>query len=95
MVVDELKTADSQRKESRMINECHRMSNKSIPQLMKVKIKAPKMDPFRQGVDIFLGKMSKALRPVSAVLAFLAKRGCAEGILSRFHGGQENDLLQE
>ena len=49
-----------------------------------------KTDPFRQGVDIFVGKTSNQLCPVSAMMAYLAKRGCKGGSLFRF---EDNRLL--
>ena len=55
----------------------------SNPSMLKVKIKASKTDPFRQGVDIFIGKTDNKLCPVAAMLAYLAKRGNHKGML--FH----------
>ena len=46
-------------------------------------IKASKTDPFRQGVDKFIGKKDNKLCPVAAMLAYLAKRGNHKGML--FH----------
>ena len=53
------------------------------PSMLKVRIKASKTDPFRQGVDIFIGKTDNKLCPVAAMLSYLAKRGNNEGML--FH----------
>ena len=62
----------------------------SNPCLLRVKIKASKTDPFRKGVDIFVGKTANQLCPVSAMMAYLAKRGCKKGLLFRF---EDNRLL--
>ena len=56
----------------------------SDPQLLRVKIKASKTDPFRQGVEIFIGRTGNKLCPVSAVLSYLAKRGSVKGMLFRY-----------
>ena len=59
------------------------------PTIMKVKIKASKTDPFRQGVELFIGKTGNSLCPVAAMLAYLAIRGRKEGMLFHF----EDDRL--
>ena len=56
----------------------------SDPKLLRVKIKASKTDPFRQGVEIFIGRTGNKLCPVSAVLSYLAKRGSVKGMLFRY-----------
>ena len=38
------------------------VDSKSHPQVMRVRIKASKTDPFRQGVDVFLGTPCAPLR---------------------------------
>ena len=60
----------------------------SNPTLLKVRIKASKTDPFRHGVEIFVGRTNNKLCPVSAVLTYLAKRGSQEGMLFRFENGK-------
>ena len=55
----------------------------SNPSMLKVKIKASKTDPFRQGVDIFIRKTDNKLCLIAAILAYLAKRGNHKGML--FH----------
>ena len=50
-------------------------------------VKASKTDPFRLGVEIFVGKTGNALCPVSAVLAYMAIRGPGPGPLFRFVNG--------
>ena len=64
------------------------VDSESNPTTIKVKIKASKTDPFRQGVDLYLGKTESQLCPVSAMLAFLAKRGRKEGLLFHFEDGK-------
>jgi hypothetical protein len=49
------------------------------PSLVRVSIKASKTDPFRRGVNVFLGKTDNDLCPVAAVGAYLACRGSKPG----------------
>ena len=53
---------------------------------MRVKIKASKTDTFRQGVDLVIGKTDNKLCPIAAMLAYLAKRGNAKGMLFHYEG---------
>ena len=39
------------------------------PQVLQVHLKASKTDPFRIGVDVFVGRTNCKLRPVAAVLS--------------------------
>ena len=64
------------------------VDNVGNPQMLKVTIKASKTDPFRQGVDIFVGRTSNELCPVAAVLAYLVRRGNDQGLLFRFEDGR-------
>lgn len=57
------------------------------PQVLKVKIKASKTDPFRVGVDIYIGRSQCSLCPVTAVLTYMAIRGSAPGPLFMFTNG--------
>ncbi len=52
------------------------------PKLLRVHLKCSKTDPFRKGVDVFVGKMDNRLCPVTAMLAYLA------GFLFRFTDGR-------
>ena len=60
--------------------ECHlspadiSIDDRNNPQLRKVKIKQSKTDPFRRGVDIYLGATRTTLRPIKAILPYLAQR---------------------
>ena len=53
----------------------------SNPRLIKVHIKQLKTDPFRQGVDIFLGATDSPICPVAGILPYLAVRGSQPGPL--------------
>lgn len=64
------------------------VDNKKDPSVLKVSIKSSKTDPFRVGVDTFVGKTSNRLCPVAAMLAYLASRGSEEGILFKFQDGR-------
>lgn len=64
------------------------IDNPNSPQLLKVHLKASKTDPFRKGVDIFLGRTRGDLCPVAAMLAFLVCRGNHTGFLFTFRDGR-------
>ena len=51
------------------------VDNLGQPGAVRVCIKASKTDPFRKGVDIFLGHTSNSLCPVAALLAYLVIHG--------------------
>ena len=57
------------------------------PSLMRIRLKSSKTDPFRNGVDIFLGRTKNQLCPIEAMLAFLAVRGDRQGFLFTFADG--------
>ena len=58
------------------------------PQVICVRIKASKTDPFRVGADIFIGRTDNDLCPVATVLAFMALRGPGPGSLFHFRDGK-------
>ena len=58
------------------------------PKMLKVKIKASKTDPFREGIDIFIGTTNCELCPVTAVLAYIVKRPPGPGPLFKFTDGR-------
>ena len=58
------------------------------PAVIKVTIKQLKTDPFRNGVDLFMGKTNTDLYPVNALLKYLVIRGTQEGPLFRFEDGR-------
>ena len=53
----------------------------SSPTKMAVKIPSSKMDQFSQGVTITIGKGSATLRPIAAMLQYLARRPSNPGPL--------------
>ena len=53
----------------------------SNPSLMRVRLMQSKMDPFRQGVDIYLGRTSTTKCPITAMLVYLARRDREAGPL--------------
>ena len=57
------------------------------PSLVRVTIKQSKTDPFRKGVDIFVGRTGTDLCPVGALLDYLQVRGAAPGALFIFADG--------
>ena len=59
----------------------------SDPKVVQVCIKASKMDPFRKGVTIYLGKTGDDLCPVAAIAPYLAVRGCSQGPFFRWASG--------
>ena len=44
------------------------------PQVVQINIKSSKMDPFRKGISVFLGRTNSVLCPVAAMVAYLASR---------------------
>ena len=54
---------------------------------MQVKIKRSKTDPFRQEVEIYLGRSFTELCPVEAIMAYLRIRGNTVGPFFQFHDG--------
>lgn len=73
---------------------CH-LSRKDIavddpanPGVLRVTIKQSKTDPFRKGIDLFIGKTSADLCPVKALLKYLVVRGKKEGPLFVFGDGR-------
>ena len=64
------------------------IDNPKLPTVVRVTIKQSKTDPFRRGVDLFLGKTDSDLCPVQAILSYLRLRGRAEGSLFKFKDGR-------
>lgn len=65
-----------------------RIDSRTDPQVMEVRIKASKTDPFRKGVTLHLGRTGMDLCPLSAVLGYLSFRGGGDGPLFRFKNGK-------
>lgn len=64
------------------------VDNPMAPQTIRLTIKQSKTDPFRKGLDIYLGKTSSDLCPVAAMLNYLVVRGKSEGPLFVFADGK-------
>ena len=58
------------------------------PTFLRVTIKRSKTDPFRKGVDVFVGVTETDVCPVAAVLSYLQCRGTSPGPLFRFNDGR-------
>lgn len=63
------------------------VDSREDPQVVSVRIKQSKTDPFRRGTTIHLGRTGNSFCPVAAVLAYLARRGPQQGPLFRFSVG--------
>ena len=63
------------------------LDSHSSPSLMRIRIKQSKTDPFRHGVDIYLGKVASPLCPISAMIAYVSSRGPQQGPLFLFSDG--------
>ena len=57
------------------------------PQVIRIRIKASKTDPFRVGANIFVGRTDNDLCPVAVILAFTTFRGPGPGPFFRFRDG--------
>ena len=62
------------------------------PSIIQLTIKQSKTDPFRQGVNIYLGSTGTTLCPVAALLKFLLIRGSHPGVL--FHYRDQSPLTK-
>ena len=51
------------------------------PQLISIRIKQSKTNPFRKGVTLMLSRINKSVYPVTALLPYLAVRGSKRGPL--------------
>ena len=58
------------------------------PSMFRVTIKQSKTDPFRKGVNLFVGRTYSPVCPVAAVLDYLAVRGTEPGPLFRYEDGR-------
>lgn len=59
----------------------------SHPNTIRVTIKQSKTDPFRQGIQLFMGRTDSDVCPVRALLNYLVERGSTEGPLFMFPDG--------
>ena len=60
----------------------------TTPSLVRLTIKQSKTDPFRKGVELFIGKASSPLCPVAALLDYLQVRGGEPGPLFKYQDGR-------
>ena len=58
------------------------------PSVMRVHLKASKTDPFRTGVDVYVGKIGNDLCPITVIVQYLAKRGGGDGPLFVYRNGK-------
>ena len=63
------------------------VDNPASPAIMKVQIKQSKTDPFRKGIDLYVGKTNSDLCPVTAILGYLLCRGNTPGPLFTYQDG--------
>ena len=64
------------------------VDNRNNPKQLRISIKQSKTDPFRKGVDIFLGTTSNNVCPIKGILPYLAIRGNQKGPLFVFEDGR-------
>ena len=67
---------------SNMANLCFSdvaVDDTTNPTVLKVHIKVSKTDPFRKGVNAYLGTNNNDLCPLKAILPYLAIRGNKQG----------------
>ena len=62
------------------------VDNRANPSFLRVRIL--KTDPFRQGVDIYVGHTENELCPVKAVLAYMASSNSKQGPLFQWEDGR-------
>ena len=58
------------------------------PSLLRVQLKQSKTDPFRLGINIFLGCSNSDLCLISVILSYLSLRGMDQGPLFQFADGR-------
>ena len=63
------------------------VDDRTNPTMIRIHLKQSKTDPFRHGVDIYLGRTDRDLCPVGALLAFMAVRQAVDGPLFVFANG--------
>ena len=64
------------------------VDSRDSPNYLAVRIKASKTDPFRRGVQLYLGRTSNELCPVAAILTYMVNRGAGDGPFFRFADGR-------
>ncbi len=58
------------------------------PSMLRIRLKASKTDPFRVGVDVFVGWTGSPICPVTAMLEYVLIRGTRAGPLFLFKDGK-------
>ena len=51
----------------------------TVPTVIRLNIKQSKMDPFRKGIQLFLGKTDRNVCPIAAILPYFALTGSKPG----------------
>ena len=64
------------------------VDNVENPSVLRLTIKQSKTDPFRKGMNLFMGKTSTDICPVAAMLNYLVVRGNRPGPLFMFKDGR-------
>ena len=54
-------------------------NDREQPSILRVHLKASKTDPFRLGVDVFVGRTGNDLCPITAMVRYLSMRGGGGG----------------
>ena len=55
------------------------VDSRVTPSVVRIHVKQSKTDPFRQDVNMFMGRPKKELCPVAALLSYMALRGNTQG----------------
>ena len=58
------------------------------PQVLRLRLKASKIDPFRKGVYVVVGRANPEACPITALLAYIVLRGNNPGCLFHFKDGR-------
>ena len=64
------------------------VDDSSNPSIIRIQLKQSKTDPFRKGVDLYVGKTGSQLCPVTSMLTYLCSRGMTAGPLFTFRDGR-------
>ena len=51
------------------------VDDRKNPTLLQIHLKASKTDPFRSGVNVFVGESGNELCPIRAMIEYLSQRG--------------------
>ena len=63
------------------------IDNLTSPKIIRIRLKCSKTDPFRQGVDVHIGRTDQTLCPVTALINYIVIRGSSPGLLFHFSDG--------